>query len=263
MKPILALTGLTVTLCAMAVAQDSADRIVVPARDSSHPRVVRCDLMNGSITVKTHSGNDVIVEGPEGHREPPRADGMRRIGGSTRGIEVQEQDNAITVRGPGGNQSVVITVPVDTSLRLKTLMGPITVDGVHGEVDAHTLNGQMTLTDISGTVTADSQNGEIKVTMNQVDASKPLAFSSLNGTVDVTLPADLKANLTVKTDHGSMFSDFDITLGGSRATTEKNNTKDGRFRIRMDNTIHGTINGGGADLTLRTLNGSVYIRKRK
>ena len=36
-----------------------------------------------------------------------------------------------------------------------------------------------------------------------------------------------------------------------------------RFRIRIDNTITGSINGGGVDLTIRTLNGGVYIRKKK
>jgi hypothetical protein len=36
-----------------------------------------------------------------------------------------------------------------------------------------------------------------------------------------------------------------------------------RFEIRIDRNIGGTINGGGAQLTFRTLNGTVYIRKKK
>jgi DUF4097 and DUF4098 domain-containing protein YvlB len=130
-------------------------------------------------------------------------------------------------------------------------------------VEVHTLNGHVTLTGISGTVSADSQNGPIKVTMDGVDASKPLAFSTLNGVVDLTLPQDVKANLTVKTNHGAVYSDFDVTLGGSRALTERNGSADGRYRIRLDNTIRGSINGGGVDLTIRTFNGAVYIRKKK
>jgi hypothetical protein len=81
--------------------------------------------------------------------------------------------------------------------------------------------------------------------------------------VDITLPPDLRANLTVKSNHGAVYSDFDVTLGGSRAVTEKNGSADGSFRLRIDNTIGGTINGGGVDLTIRTLNGAVYIRKKK
>ena len=265
MKPILALTGLILSVCAMVFAQDATgDRIVVPDRNSSHPRVVNCNLLNGAITVKAYSGKEVTVAGDRStsHEAPPQ--GMRRIGVSSRGLEVVDDDNVITVhRRDGGNGDVYLTVPVDTSLRLHTLSGAINVEGVHGEVEVHTLNGHVTLNDISGTVSADSQNGLIKVVMDGVDASKPLAFSTMNGVVDLTLPQDVKANLTVKTDHGEVYSDFDVTLGGRRALTEKNGSSDGRYRIRIDNTIRGTINGGGVDLTIRTFNGGVYIRKKK
>lgn len=263
MKPILASTGLILAVCAMAFAQDSGDRIVVPASNSSHARVVNCSLLNGSITVKTHSGDDVIVGTEASSSRQEHQGGMRRIGVSARGLEVVADDNVITVHDRNGNGSVYITVPVNTSLKLHTLSGGIDVDGVHGEVEVHTSNGHLTLTNISGTVTADSQNGPIRVAMDSVDASKPLTFSTLNGVVDLTLPADLKANLTVKSSHGSVYSDFDVTLGGSRATTERNGSSDGRYRIRIDDTIRGSINGGGADLTIHTLNGAVYIRKKK
>jgi len=260
----LASTGLIPIVCAMVFAQGATgDRIVVPARDTSHPRVVNCSMQTGAITVKTYSGKEVIVEG-EASVSHDAPQGMKRIGGSVRGLEVVEEDNVITVhRHPGGTGNVTITAPVDTSLKLRTLTGGINVDGVHGEVDVHTLNGHITLTNISGTVTADSQNGPIKVAMDSVDPGKPLAFSTLNGLVDLTFPPDLKANLTVKSNHGAVYSDFEVTLGGSRAITEKNGSADGQFRIRMDNTIRGSINGGGVDLTIRTLNGGVYIRKKK
>jgi len=74
--------------------------------------------------------------------------------------------------------------------------------------------------------------------------------------VDLTLPADVKADLTVKSNHGAVYSDFDVALGGSRSVRDGN-------RIRIDSTIRGTINGGGVDLTIHTLNGAVYIRKKK
>ncbi|HEX3748220.1 MAG TPA: DUF4097 family beta strand repeat-containing protein [Bryobacteraceae bacterium] len=264
MKPTLASTiGLTLAFCAAALAQDSSgDRIVVPARGSSQGRVVNCSLLNGAITVRTHAGSDIVVEGGHNYRED-RHDGMHRIGSSDRGVEVVQDDNAVTIRNQNGNGAVTITVPVDISLRLHTLSGGIAVDGVHGEVEVHTLNGEVNLTNVSGTVTADSQNGPIKVSMDSVNASKPLTFSTLNGVVDITLPSDLKADLTVKSNHGAVYSDFDVTLGGSRAVTSRNGTSDGQYRIRLDNTIHGTINGGGVDLTIHTLNGAVYIRKKK
>jgi hypothetical protein len=262
MKPISALIGLTLVVCAAAIAQDSSDRIVVPAGNGR--RVVNCSLLNGAITVKTHASGEIIVSGGDSHdSEERQSGGMHRIGASSRGLEAVVDDNVVNVRNRNGNGAVTLTVPVDTSLKLHTLSGGIDVDGVHGELEIHTQNGHVTLNNVSGTVTADSQNGPIRVTMDRVDSSKPLTFSTLNGVVDLTFPADLKANLTVKTSHGPVYSDFDVTLGGSRSISERNNSGDGRYVIRMDSTIRGTIGGGGVDLAIRTLNGGVYIRKKK
>jgi DUF4097 and DUF4098 domain-containing protein YvlB len=191
---------------------------------------------------------------------------MRRIDIPRRGVEVEEQDNTITVRdhSPGGGESVTITVPVDTSLHLRSSNGSIRVDGVHGEVDAESHNGSMHILNVSGSVLANTNNSRIEVTMDRVDASKPSAFSTLNGSIDVTLPADLKATMKMTTDNGSIFSDFDVTVSAGRAMTQPNNTGDGRYRVRFDRTIQGVINGGGgADLTFRSANGSIVIRKKK
>jgi len=268
MKATLGLTGLLMALCGVAGAQDTTgDRVVVPARNTSHPRVINCNVMNGNIRIVTHSGTDVIVEEPPGARAGRSADthdGMKRIDVPMRGLEVVEDDNVITVRNRLGSRgNLLITVPADTSLHLKSLNGNVNVDGVHGEVSAHTLRGHITLDHISGTVTADSLNGPIHVEMDAVDAAKPMAFSSLNGPIDVTFPTDLKADLAVKTTRGTVYSDFDVTLGAKHPVTEKSDNSDMRFVIRIDRNIAGTINGGGPQLTFRTLNGAVYIRKKK
>ena len=47
------------------------------------------------------------------------------------------------------------------------------------------------------------------------------------------------------------------------ATAHKNDTADGKFRVHMDRTMTGTINGGGSDATFRTFNGKISIRKKK
>jgi DUF4097 and DUF4098 domain-containing protein YvlB len=267
MKRIFALTGITVAVCALACAQDSG-QIVVPSRNSTRPRVVDVATSNGSITVRTHEGKDVVVESGSirSRREMQAPPGMRRIDIPGRGVEVEEQDNTITVRdhSPGGGEGITVTVPVDTSLHLRSSNGSIHVDGVHGEIDAESHNGGMQIMNVSGSVLANTHNSRVVVSMDRVDQSKPSAFSTLNGSIDVTLPADLKATMKMTTDNGSIYSDFDVTVSAGRAMTETNNTGDGRYRVRFDRTVQGTINGGGgADLTFRTANGSIVIRKKK
>lgn len=273
MKRILALCGTVVMSCALMPAQES-ERVVVPARNSTRPRVVNVSTMNGGITVKTYEGRDVIVEakGTTGSRrrggESATPDGLKRLElpGRT-GLEVDEDENEINVRIPhSGSGEIALTVPVNTSLKLKVINGgSIVVDGVNGEVDANDLNGAIHLTNVSGSVIAHSLNGAVTVSMNRVDAGKPLSFSTLNGSIDVTLPQDLKANLKLRADNGDIYSDFDIKFdaGSSKPITENSAGNNGRLRVRFDKTIYGTLNGGGPEVSFITSNGRISIRKKK
>jgi hypothetical protein len=232
MKQPLALAGLMLAVCALACAQETTGGRVV----------VNATVHEGSITVKTYSGKEVIVE---------------------TGADVEKADNVVTVRThPGGTAHLAINVPTDTSLNLKSHNGTIAVEGVHGEIDASSHNGQITLANVSGTVVANAFNGALKITMDRVDPARPMSFSTFNGPIDVTFPADLKANIKLKTNHPDIFSDFDIRLTGGHPITEKNDTPDGKFRLRTDRTIYGEINGGGAEVSFQSFNGRIVIRKK-
>jgi len=265
-----ALLGMTLVICSLALAQDTGERVVVPARNTTHARKVDVNLMGGSITVKAYAGKEVIVEARGGsgrserEREPDKAaEGMRRLDLPARGLSVEEENNVVTVRMQRAQRGeLVISVPPDTSLKLNTMHGEIAVEGVKGELDISSMNGKITLTNVSGSVLANTMNGTMKVTMDAVDANKPLSFSSMNGTIDVMLPADFKANVKLRTDHGEVYSDFDFKLGGG-AITQKNDSSEGKFKVTMDRTITGTINGGGTDATFKTYNGTIYLRKKK
>jgi hypothetical protein len=266
MKRTFALAGMTLAVCALACAQEvSVDRVVVPARNSSHPRVVDAALTNGSITVKSYSGSQVIVEtsGQSSHDRDRTYDGLRRIDIPGGGLNVEEEDNVVTVRMHGAPvASLIITVPVNTSLRLKSTNGGIYAEGVHGEIDASTTNGRVNLVNVSGTVVTDSHNGAVKVVMDRVDPGKPMSFSSFNGDIDVTLPADFKGNLKLRANRGEIYSDFDIKLAPGGNLTERNDTAEGRYRVRVERMITGTINGGGTEASFSTFNGKILIRKK-
>ena len=266
MKRLAALSGLTLTLCALACAQEAAgDRVVVPARSTSHPRVVKCSTTFGAIVVKTYNGREVVIETrPSGatSRAPQTFEGLKRID-LPRGLEVTEEDNVITVRpSPLHRGQVVVTVPPDTSLQLNGTHGSITVDGVHGDVQAETTHADIVLTNVSGTVLANTTHGNVKATMDRVDPSKALSFTTVHGDIDVTLPDDAKANVKMSSVQGSIYSDFEIRIGGGQPITEKSDTADARFRLRIDRTITGAINGGGSEVSLRTVHGRILLRRK-
>jgi DUF4097 and DUF4098 domain-containing protein YvlB len=266
MKRFLALMGLTLTMVALAPAQDNTgNRVVVPARNSTRPRQLRVSLQNSGITIKTHAGKDVIVESaaPANRRREERtSDGLRRIDIPFGGFDVTEEDNVITVHGQasmGGN--LLITVPPDTSVQAKSQNGSVSIEGVRGEVEAASANGKIDLINVAGTVVADSQNGSIHATLDRVDQSKPLSFSSQNGSIEVTWPADTKANLKMRTLHGSIWTDFDMNVTGGRPVTSSGGSN-ARFEVKFDRTMFGTINGGGVEASFSTIHGRIVIKKK-
>jgi hypothetical protein len=250
----------------VALAQDSGDRVTVPFRDASRPRTLVVSMIQGSITVRGYNGNDAIVEGSGGshRRSNPPEPGMHRIDPNS-GFDITEDNNTITIHGGVIHSSdVTVQIPAQTTLRLKTVNGgKITVEGVSGDVEADNTNGSVIITDVSGSVVANSTNGKVTVTLNKVTPNKNMSFSTLNGTVDVTLPADTKANLRMRTDNGDIWTDFDVKLDGAHPPQVDDQRKNGgKYRVRMDKTIYGSINGGGPEIQLVTYNGSIYLRKK-
>jgi len=245
---------------------DGGDRITINLTDPSRPALVKAGLITGSITVKAYDGKDVIVEAHVRNRESSRTEGgMHRIPMTATGLSAEEENNEVRI-GTDSTQRTVdltITVPTRTSLVLHTINdGNISVTGVEGDLDINDTNGSVSLTNISGSAIAHALNGRILATFLRVD-QKPMAFSSLNGNIDVTFPADLKANVSLRSDNGDVLSDFDVQVQPSavQPVVEDSRKDGGKYRVKIDKTVHGTIGGGGPEIQFSNFNGNIYIRK--
>jgi hypothetical protein len=273
------LAATAMSLWAQEAGSASPERVTVPFSDPSGPKRLTCSLLSGSIDVKAHNGRDVIVQAATGssggsdrrsgrsRRETPVPPGMRRLNNPSSGLQIEEANNTIKIGIGPMNRSVnlEILVPADTSLKLNTINnGRITVEGVTGELDINNLNGNITLTNVGGAVVAHTLNGKLVAALSSVTPDKAMSFSTLNGDVDVTLPASVKANVKMKSDNGDIFTDFEIALKPTAQPPEQGaRDSKGRYRIRFDRAMYGAINGGGADFTFTTLNGTITIRKGK
>ena len=248
--------------------QRSSDRVVVTLSDPSRPARVKASLINGGITVKAHEGKDIIVEAhPRGREDSDDEDrpGPKRLNIATTGLNVEEENNQVNIGADAINRTIdlVIQVPVHTSLHLRAVNdGDIVVTGVDGELDIDDVNGSVTLTKIAGSAVAHALNGKLLVSFTRIN-QKPMAFSSLNGDIDVTFPADLKANVSLRSDNGDVFSDFDVNMTpqSSQPVVEDGRNHGGKYKVKIDKTVRGTINGGGPEMQFTNFNGGIYIRK--
>jgi DUF4097 and DUF4098 domain-containing protein YvlB len=272
----LLIVGATAFLAASAAFPQETQKATVAFSDPTRPRKLVVETMFGSVTVRGYNGQEAIVEttGRTGIRAPGRKEteppaGMHRIGGGSPGLEITEENNTIKVSGgasPFAQADVVIQVPTQTSVSVRTFTGgSLTVENISGEIEASNMNGPLTITNVSGSVMAHSMNGKILASINSVTPDKAMSFSTMNSEIDVTLPANTKANVKLKTDHGDIFTDFDIKLDSTARPpqVEDNRNKGGRYRVQFDRGTNGTINGGGPEIQFTTFNGNILIHKKQ
>jgi hypothetical protein len=260
----------TILLCPQpSVSQEGkAERFNVPLSDPGRPVRLNVSLVTGGITVEAHSGNSVIVEAmtpePRPDRGPASKDGLRRIpvtGGA--GMEIEEENNTVTVGSASPNVplNLRIQVPAQTSLRLSTVnAGHIKVTGVRGDHELSNTNGSIEARQVAGSVVAHTVNGRILVTFTAVTPDKAMAFSTLNGDVDVTFPGNTRANLRMESQNGDIYTDFDVAMR-ERAVESKEGRSGGRYRVTVERAVSGSINGGGPEIRFKTFNGDVHLRR--
>ena len=175
-------------------------------------------------------------------------------------VEMQPRDGGLVVttqyprRGDGffdwlfGNNvdaqvRYELTVPRSMSLDVENVNGAIHLADVSGKHELATTNGKIEVARCAGSVDASTTNGAITAELRSVNKGAPLRFSTTNGRIDVTLPATVAVDVDAGTTNGRISSDLPI------ATTSFG-----------DNSLRGSINGGGAPLRMRTTNGGIQIR---
>jgi len=194
-------------------------------------------------------------------------EGMKLVTAAMTGLTVEEDNNTVTVSTDSWKYGIDLTiqVPYASSLELSSSTdGKIVVENVSGELEINGGNGSVTLRNVSGNAVVHTMNGDIEAVLSRVSADKPLSFSNMNGDIDITLPADIKATVKMKSQMGNIYSDFDVVLRAApQKAEEAEKGEKGQYRISFDKAIYGTINGGGQEITLTTFNGDIFIRKKK
>lgn len=140
-----------------------------------------------------------------------------------------------------------VSVPTATNLNIDTVNGRIEIADVTGDLKLDTTNGRIELSRCRGSVNAETTNGGIKAELLQVAAGRAIRLGTTNGRISVTVPQNLAASIDASTTNGSINTELPVT------TTS---------RIHR-NSLRGTINGGGAELKLRTTNGGIDILAAK
>ena len=124
--------------------------------------------------------------------------------------------------------------------------GSITVDGAKGTLKADSDFGNITINNAEAvTLTVETNSGSVE--FSGTLGVGPHFIKSDFGGIDLTLPADAKLTVDLKTDFGRILSDLPVTV-----------TLNGSSDSEGDQ-VAGSINGGGELLTVQANSGSVTL----
>ncbi|HEV3050533.1 MAG TPA: DUF4097 family beta strand repeat-containing protein [Longimicrobium sp.] len=220
--------------------------------------------VNGGIRAEPASGNEVEVvavkrAGREGRVQDvrierithgdgvticaiyPSANGRRPnrcTAGEDWSTNVQDNDVSVefTVRVPRGVDFLGATV--NGNVRAQNLPGDAHVSSVNGSVTASA----------AGVVEASTVNGTLNVQTGAADPGRDLEFTTVNGNINLTVPAGFRADVRASLLNGNIESDWPLDIERGRYVGQN-----GR----------GQIGRGGHELKLETVNGNIEIRRAR
>jgi hypothetical protein len=225
------------------------------------------EKMQGDIIIEGHNSSELRIKTDDHHcyEKPKKAEGLRSLYNTKEentgiGLSISEVDGIIEIEpATRSSEDTEYTILIPKNLFVKIdYSGPfaedVIVKNLTGEVEISTLNGDIDLFNITGPTAISSINGDIKCIFSEVSQQAPISISSVNGELDITIPSNTKADLVLSTFSGDIFTDMDIEFDKK--------SKEG-LSIIGGNKIKGTLNGGGVDILLNTINDNIYLRKAK
>jgi len=134
-----------------------------------------------------------------------------------------------------------ITLPRQMNAKVETVNGRLIVNDLTGTLQLETTNGGIEVSRCAGSIDAETTNGAISAELLRV-SNGPMKFETTNGRITLSVPPTLAATINASTTNGRIKSDL--------AVTTKNFEED---------SLRGTLNGGGPLIRLSTTNGSISI----
>ncbi|MEM9291427.1 MAG: hypothetical protein AAGD01_07085 [Acidobacteriota bacterium] len=184
-------------------------------------------------------------------------------------LEVSEENNRITVRSPLREAGfwgayLEIYVPRRTSLLAGMERGgEILAQGLVGDHEVENLNGSIELLDCGGSAVVTAANGSVTASFHQVNPDGALSMVSMNGSIDLAVPADLDADLWVRTANGGLETELPIALAEADSPQlkwlEEVDSANPDLRQKAPRLRLARLGLGGVPVYLFSANGSVLL----
>lgn len=171
-------------------------------------------------------------------------------------IYINREPNRRTCNGDNNNNGrgrdnfevdmhYVVRVPAGAKLSIDDVNGNVTVTGADNDSKIETVNGDITF-DGGSASSLETVNGNIVGTFSRATWDGTMSVETVNGSVELTFPADFSADISGETVNGGIHSTFPITIDQGWGPKS----------------FKGRIGGGGRKLRISTVNGGITLKKR-
>jgi len=182
-------------------------------------------------------------------------------------------------------------VPLDKKEEKKEIKYQLKIKNISKEIEVNLRTGSILLDNITGPVVAKTGYGNIKAKFTSLHQDSPMSIISNRGDVDLTFPTGSKASFKLTSGRGEIYTDLDLKMseikkdnkGRSRFVFPRSSGETNRedrediIIAEKDELLNyydlaggllsynydfmGTLNGGGVEISVRTQNGDVFLRK--
>jgi len=135
---------------------------------------------------------------------------------------------------------------VEGRLSLESDIGSVQVRSTSGDLFSRLSMGRISLKDIAGSVDAKSDLGQVEAELTRLERSDRVCLESGMGEVRIALPGSTGADLSAESGMGEVSLDFGDSFKGENDW----------------NSLHGKLNAGGAEITLKTGMGAIRIDRK-
>ena len=141
-----------------------------------------------------------------------------------------------------------LKVPRGAALnKIKTVNGSIAISGMENEVNASTVNGGVVAKSLRGPLRISSVNGTVKAELTDLGIGNDVKLSTVNGTVNLYLPASIDAAFKASTVNGSIKNDFGLEVV--------------KRKYSSGSSLNGTLGSGSSKVRLSSVNGTIDIKR--
>lgn len=141
--------------------------------------------------------------------------------------------------------SFEVALPAGVRVDASTVNGRVTVTEAGADVRAETVNGDIRASTMGGALALTTVNGSIRARVASLEKDAQVRLETVNGSVQAELPPSVAAEVHLETVNGQISTDFPVAVRGAASKRE----------------VRGTIGDGGPTVELKTVNGSVELRR--